>query len=141
MSENKLDELETLESLDDEEEVEEEEATEKSFAYSVGEWVGDHKVETGLLAGALAFGIKKGVDWLGSRKPKQPKEDDDNLLKAIAEGRFSIFHIEPRKKEVIAIVEEEDEDDTESVEETEEQETPKTEDPEKEKTETKKKGK
>ena len=139
MSENKLDELETLDSLNDEEEVEEDEATEKSFAYSVGEWVGDHKVETGLLAGALAFGIKKGVDWLGSRKPKQPKEDDDNLLKAIAEGRFSIFHIEKRKKEVIATVEEDD--DTESVEETEEQETPKTEDPEKEKTETKKKGK
>ena len=139
MSENKLDELETLESLDDDEEVEEDEATEKSFAYSVGEWVGDHKVETGLLAGALAFGIKKGVDWLGSRKSKEPKEDDDNLLKAIAEGRFKLWHIEKRKKEVIATVEEDD--DTESVEETEEQETPKTEDPEKEKTETKKKGK
>lgn len=139
MSENKLDELETLESLDDEEEVEEDEATKKSIAYSVGEWVGDHKVETGLLAGALAFGIKKGVDWLGSRKSKEPKEDDDNLLKAIAEGRFKIFSIEKRKKEVIANVDEND--DTESEKETEEQETPKTEEPEKEKTGTKKKGK
>lgn len=142
MSENKLEELETIKTQNDEESEQYEAEPEKSFAEKAGEWVGDHKVETGLLTGLMMLGIKKGVDWLGSRKSKEPKEDDDNLLKAFAEGRLKFFAIEPRKNEVIEVVEN-DEDEKETQKETEETptETETEKEPEKEKTVTKKRGK
>lgn len=148
MSENKLEELETIETQNDEENEQYEAEPEKSFAEKAGEWVGDHKVETGIGAVVAYYGVKKVViptirkvvNTVVGNKPKEQPKNDDNILKAFAEGRFKFFTIEPRKNEVIAVIEN-DEDEEETQKETEETPTETEKEPEKGKAVTKKKGK
>lgn len=148
MSENKLEELETIETQNDEEREQYEAKPEKSRFEKAGEWVGEHKVETTIGAVATYYGVKKvvvpAVRWLANtimgNKPKEQPKNDDNILKAFAEGRFKFFTIEPRKNEVIAVIEN-DEDKEETQKETEETPTETEKEPEKEKAVTKKKGK
>lgn len=148
MSENKLEELETIETQNDEENEQYEAKPEKSFAEKAGEWVGEHKVETGVGAVVAYYGVKKVViptirkvvNTIVGNKPKEQPKNDDNIFKAFAEGRLKFFAIEPRKNEVIAVIEN-DEDEEETQKETEETPTETEKEPEKGKAVTKKKGK
>ncbi len=148
MSENKLEELETIETQNDEESEQYEAKPEKSFAEKAGEWVGEHKVETGVGAVVAYYGVKKVViptirkvvNTIVGNKPKEQPKNDDNVLKAFAEGRLKFFAIEPRKNEVIAVIED-DEDEEETQKETEETPTETEKEPEKGKAVAKKKGK